>query len=82
MDLSGKDLQEINRLIMDMKETAEQLYAITDNFPAVNKNIKRILASIKMLELNVSDGLDRKVDIYGSAAVDSPSSGTAGSPGF
>jgi hypothetical protein len=57
MDLSGKDLQEINRLIMDMKETAEQLNAITDNFPAVNKNIKRILASIKMLELNVSDGL-------------------------
>lgn len=51
----GKDLQKINSLIMDMKEAAEQLNGISDDFPALNRNIKRILVSIKMLEINVSD---------------------------
>jgi len=58
MVLPDKNLQKINSLIMDMKEATEELNEISDDFPALNRNLKRILASIKMLEMNVSDILD------------------------
>ena len=38
-----------------LKKTAEKLKDMGNDFPAVERNLKRILASIKMLELNVSD---------------------------
>ncbi len=41
--------------ISKLKETAEKLKDMGSDFPAVERNIRRILASIKMLELNVSD---------------------------
>ncbi len=49
------DLHEINKRISTMKQTAEELKAMGQNFPAVTRNTSRILASIKMLEMNVSD---------------------------
>ena len=38
-----------------MKKSAEELRAMGDEFPALARNVSRILASIKMLEINVSD---------------------------
>ena len=49
------DLDEINNKIQRMKETAVELEGDIENFPAVTRNIKRILASLKMLEINISD---------------------------
>lgn len=49
------DLNEIDAKIQLMKKTAEELNRIGKNFPALARNTVRILASVKMLEINVSD---------------------------
>ena len=49
------DLNEINAKIQLMKKTAAELNQIGEDFPAIARNTVRILASVKMLEINVSD---------------------------
>lgn len=49
------DLKELDSKIQSMKKTAEELKQMGENFPALYRNISRVLASIKMLELNISD---------------------------
>lgn len=49
------DLKELDRKIQSMKKTAEELKQMGEDFPALFRNISRVLASIKMLELNISD---------------------------
>jgi len=49
------NLKEIDAEIHRMKAAAEKLNAMGDNFPALARNTARILASVKMLELNISD---------------------------
>jgi len=50
-----QDLNEIDAKIQLMKKTAEELNRIGEDFPALARNTVRILASIKMLEINVCD---------------------------
>ena len=52
------DLKEIDTKIQSMKKTAEELNKMAETFPALYRNSSRILASIKMLELNISDITD------------------------
>ena len=49
------DLNKINAKIQLMKQTAEELNQIGEDFPALARNTVRILASVKMLEINISD---------------------------
>ena len=49
------DIKTINNKIQVLKDTAEELNCMGENFPALARNSARILASIKMLEINVSD---------------------------
>jgi hypothetical protein len=49
------DLKEINTKIQMMKKTAEELARAGEDFPAIARNIVRISAGIKMLEINISD---------------------------
>jgi hypothetical protein len=49
------DIKEINAKIQLMKQTAEELNQIGEDFPALARNTVRILASVKMLEINVCD---------------------------
>jgi hypothetical protein len=49
------NLKDIDNRIQAMKREAEKLKEMAGNFPALDKNMTRILASIKMLELNISD---------------------------
>jgi len=49
------DLDKINDKIQLMKKTAQELNQIGEDFPAIARNTVRILASVKMLEINVSD---------------------------
>ena len=51
------DLYEIDRNIQVIRKAAEELKLLSNNFPAVAKNTDRILASLKMLEINTSDVL-------------------------
>lgn len=52
------DLKEINNKIKSLKEVSENLLEEAENFPSLYRNCRRILANIKMLELNVSDICD------------------------
>jgi hypothetical protein len=52
------DLNKIDAKIQLMKKAAEELNQIGENFPALARNTVRILASVKMLEINVSDLVD------------------------
>lgn len=49
------NINEINNKIQLMKKMAEELNSVGDDFPAIARNTVRILASVKMLEMNISD---------------------------
>jgi hypothetical protein len=51
-------LRTIDDRIRLLKRTAEELKQMAQGFPALERNAIRILASIKMLEINVSDICD------------------------
>lgn len=51
-------LRTIDDRIRLLKRTAEELKQMAHGFPALERNAIRILASIKMLEINVSDICD------------------------
>ena len=53
--MTQDDLKMIDKKIQVMKSSAEELKRLGDNFPALARNSIRILASLKMLEINVSD---------------------------
>jgi hypothetical protein len=55
------DLEGIDEKIQSMKEAAQELKEMGKNIPAMDRNVLRILASIKMLEINISDVLDPEV---------------------
>lgn len=48
-------LEQIYSQIQIMKSAANELERLSDSFPALNRNTQRILASLKMLEMNISD---------------------------
>ncbi len=53
--MTPNDLKKIDEKIQVMKRTAEELSRMGEDFPALSRNSVRILASVKMLEINVSD---------------------------
>ena len=55
------DLREVNKRIQSIKKAAEELKRMGETFPALYRNTSRILASIKMLEINVSDVMETGV---------------------
>ncbi len=52
---SNIDLKQINSKVQLMKDTARELRHLGEDFPALTRNLVRIEASLKMLELNISD---------------------------
>jgi len=52
------DIDKIDNNIKAMKKAAEDLVQMGGDFPALKRNTARILASIKMLEINISDIID------------------------
>ena len=49
------NLNEVNDKILKIKQLLIELETGAELFPALSRNAKRALASIKMLELNISD---------------------------
>ena len=49
------DLNDMDEKIQLLKKISEDILEEADNFPSLSRNCSRILASIKMMELNVSD---------------------------
>ena len=49
------DMNAMDAEVRRIKSAAERLGRLGADFPAIARNTQRILASVKMLELNVSD---------------------------
>jgi hypothetical protein len=48
-------IEDMAEKIQILKQTATELKRISGGLQAVDRNVDRILASIKMLEINISD---------------------------
>jgi hypothetical protein len=48
-------IEDMTKKIDLLKQTATELKRISGGIQAVDRNVDRILASIKMLEINISD---------------------------
>jgi hypothetical protein len=55
MEKKQVDINEIHEKIQQIKQLLGELQQDMEVFPAINRNSKRALASLKMLELNISD---------------------------
>jgi hypothetical protein len=53
--MSAYHLEEMDGKIKLLRRTAEELMAMGGDIEAVKKNVIRLLASTRMLELNISD---------------------------
>lgn len=51
------DLTRMADTIASLRQKAEELQQMAKDLPAVEKNTTRMLASIKMLELNICDAV-------------------------
>jgi hypothetical protein len=52
------DIKGMAKKIQAIKETTTELKQISGGIQAVDRNVDRILASVKMLEINISDIAD------------------------
>lgn len=55
MSIQNSKIDEMDRKIKLLRSTAEELMALAGDIEAVKKNLVRLLASTRMLELNISD---------------------------
>jgi uncharacterized protein YukE len=51
------NIKKMDAKIKEIRKAAEELQELGQDIEAVNKNLVRLLASTKMLELNISDAM-------------------------
>ncbi len=56
--MTRRDLKKIDTRIKAIKKAAQELRDSCGGIPAIDRNAVRILASTKMLEINISDLLE------------------------
>ena len=56
--MSRRELRKIDTRIKMIKKATQELKQLSGGIQAVDRNAERILASVKMLEINISDLLD------------------------
>ena len=55
MRMDRKELEKMDARIKAIKKAAEELKALSGGIQAIDRNVERMLASVKMLEINVTD---------------------------
>ena len=56
--MTRREMNKLDTRIKTIKKAAQELKALSRRVPAVDRNAARILASVKMLEINISDVKD------------------------
>jgi hypothetical protein len=56
--MNRREIRKLDTRIKAIKKAAEELKELSVGIPAVDRNATRILASVKMLEINISDVKD------------------------
>jgi len=53
--MTRREMKKLDTRIKTIKKAAEELKTFSGGMQAVDRNVERILASVKMLEINVTD---------------------------
>ncbi len=53
MEIGQALREEMSAKVESLQRLARDLYEISGDFPAINRNTKRILASVEMLRINL-----------------------------
>ena len=53
--MNRQEMRKMEARIKTIRKTAEELKDLYGGIPAIERNAARILASVKMLEINISD---------------------------
>jgi hypothetical protein len=53
--MTRMEMKKLDTRIKTIKKAAEELKTLSGGTQAVDRNVERILASVKMLEINVTD---------------------------
>ena len=53
--MTRREMRKLDTRIKTIKKAAEELKVLSGGMQAVDRNVERILASVKMLEINVTD---------------------------
>jgi hypothetical protein len=56
--MNRRELRKLDTRIKAIKRAAQELKELSAGIPAIDRNTVRILASVKMLEINISDVKD------------------------
>jgi hypothetical protein len=56
--MNQREIKKLDTRIKAIKNAAQELKRLSGGIQAVDRNADRILASVKMLEINISDLLD------------------------
>ena len=59
--MNRRELKRIDTRIKAIKKAAQELKDLSGGIQAIDRNVSRILASAKMLEINASDLLNLKI---------------------
>jgi len=61
--LNRREIKKIDTRIKAIKKAAQELKELSGGIQAVDRNADRVLASVKMLEINISDLLDVRFEV-------------------
>jgi prefoldin subunit 5 len=56
--MTRREIRKLDTRIKAIKKTTQELKQLSGGIQAIDRNAERILASVKMLEINVSDVRD------------------------
>jgi len=56
--MNRREIRKIDTRIKTIKKAAQELKQFSGGIQAIDRNAERILASVKMLEINISDVKD------------------------
>jgi len=59
--LNRREIKKLDTRIKGIKKAAQELKKLSGGIQAVDRNADRVLASVKMLEINISDLLELKI---------------------
>ncbi len=59
--MNRRDLKKLDTRIKAVRKAAQELKKFSGGIQAVDRNADRLLASVKMLEINISDLLELKI---------------------
>jgi len=59
--MNRREIKKLDARIKTLKKAAQELKKLSGGIQAVDRNADRVLASVKMLEINISDLIDLRL---------------------